>query len=283
MAAYAFARNQLGRSVAVQIGPDQRVGLSERRVDVVLFPANRPAVVLGLFEPRQAVIVALAVNDVGVSVPVYIDHQTGRAALAEVESAVEFPGVGERVLFGRFVPPFADHDVLSAVAVDIPERHAVPAALVTADVASSVIAAEAARENLPGHHGSRRVPAVDDDLRNTVAVEILEEVRLVVIAPVDQKMSLPIDAFRQTVGARVLEPEDLFLVPVAGDDVGPAVTVDVVGVIAVVVGELAGSVQVAQRARRKLRAFVPAGPGNHVEVAVVVDVGHRTALVAVHG
>ena len=99
-------------------------------------------------------------------------------------------------------------------------------------------------------HGVVVVPGVDDQLGDAVAVEVAQVGPLVLAElRVDQDMLFPEVAAGQAFRAGVFVPADFGIEEGAGDDVGPAVAVDVVCVLAVVGEVVRGlDLQLAQRA-----------------------------------
>ncbi len=81
MAAVAFAGDEPGAAVAFEVGEDQGVGLREGLVDGVAGPG---AVVgcAALFEPVEAVAVALAEDEVHFAVVVDVVGDDGEAGVA---------------------------------------------------------------------------------------------------------------------------------------------------------------------------------------------------------
>ena len=90
MSAIAFAGDEFGGAVAVDVGEEEGVGLREGFVDGVAGPG---AVVrgAGLFEPVEAVAVTLAEDEVEFAVVVDVVAEDGEAGVAELPVRVPPP------------------------------------------------------------------------------------------------------------------------------------------------------------------------------------------------
>ena len=248
------------------------------------------------FPQHQAVIVPFTPNHVVDPVVIDVANQDG-AACVQVPIRMPLPRLVEDVPFRAFVPPRADDNVLPAVIVDVAESHPVPVAALTDRVPSKFVHNRVDRdillrqldgflpqlvEQLPDDQRVLLVPTVADPLRRAVAVNVVQEARLVLgESGVDEQMLRPELAELERLGARILVPVDGRRQERPGDDVDPTVAVHVPREVPVGGDVAVPVVELPHGPGRPVRIAKPVPPGDDVQFAVPVDVGDVAPFVGV--
>jgi len=100
------AGDELGLAVVFDVFPDQGVRLGKAVVDEVVTPVGTAIlVVVAAFFPVEAVVVAVAPDDLPVSVAVEVDDKHGATGVREVPVGVLNPRLRRGVGFGRSYQP----------------------------------------------------------------------------------------------------------------------------------------------------------------------------------
>ena len=269
--AVALAVHKFGDAVVVQIHPERAVADRPRVVDEVLFP-RALSVFLRLLQPKNAVVVAHRVNQIGITVAIHVGDDHGNRRLAEFKLGVPDP-LAFPAIDGRFEPAVGADDVAAAVAIDVAE----PAAV--ARGGDGEVVTEPFRFGF--RRGGQQLPprgkiaAARQQVELAIAVDVVEPARLHGAGFGDQ-VFLP---FTET-GARMLDPKEGTAAPVDVDQVGPAVAVDVHLEVRVPVPVRwhAEFFDVADKVLFPPRRFVPEPAAHDVEVAIAIDVHHGARL-----
>ncbi len=268
VAAVALAGNEFRDAVAVEVDQGEGVGLGEGFVDGVAGPmAGRAGA--GLFEPVEAVAVALAVDEVHFAVVVDVVAEDGKAGVAEVPIGVPDPFVV--VGIDLLEPAVGGEDVGFAVAVDVGDADAVTVLLLAAEVVGAgFVVAEVDPED------AGAVVVGEREVGLAVAVDV-EEGAAFGVEAVGDFLGLPHGAGGCGFRAGVAVPPDAVGDPAGGDEVGQAVVVDVDDPLAAVGDELVVNADGAELVLLPGAAvgagiFVPVGAAEEVGKTVVVHV-----------
>ncbi len=248
----------------------------------MLGPGRLTVLGRALLEPPHAVVVGVSGDQVVAAVAVDVYHQPRQARVALAGSLVEGP-LGLVPLARRLlVPPLGGDHVGQLVAIHIPDRNAVPVTLAQFHRLELRLTAVLAEGDSDDGGGQLAVPLVDGQFGGAIAIDVLQHGALAAGLPTDHLAAFPELPGGQAVLARVAEPHDLVGEPRRGQHVGPAVTVEIDPVLAVVGHELlVVDPNLAQRVLLERRALKPGRPGGDVQHAVLVHVEHGDALVEV--
>ena len=287
--AHAAAGDEVRLAVAVEVFPDQAMVLRDLVVDHEVAPVGAPVLIrVALLLPVEAVVVAVAADDVGAAVAGEVDDDHRGAGVRPGPVGVAAPRAGGDVPGGALVPAVAVEDVLAAVAVEVPEADPVAVHERGAGLdhprSEDGLARRALRE--PVRHQRVGVAVgVDHVLGHAVAVEIAQGGPLVLHQlGLDQHVLAPRGGTGEPGRAGVLVPVHLRVHKGARDDVRVAVTVHVVGVLAAV-GDvvLPEGLELAELALGgEGGPLVPVLAGADIGASVAVEVGDGAALVVIH-
>ena len=122
MAAISLSSEELGDAIAVDIDQGKRMRLRKRFVNSVTCPLTM-RFGTSLFEPVQAIAMALAVDEIKLAVVVDVVAEDGEAGVAKVPVGVPIPFVIIRV--GLLKPAVSCEHIGFAVAVDVGDADAV--------------------------------------------------------------------------------------------------------------------------------------------------------------
>jgi hypothetical protein len=293
----ALARDHVQQPVAVDVAEVERVELGEadpvralrgRVVHQAVLDERHGVALAHVLEPREPEVVRReGGDDVAVPVPVDVGDQHLRSALAVAElERVEDPDrIGsatrgsERA--GRLlVPAFLPQDVLLPVAVEVADAEPVREASDVELLRDRMEGPRPARRPAVGHRPPEAPFALEDEHLAPVAEEVGERRRLVVDRRMDDE-ALPGRVVLLRIGERVAVPVRLLPREADLEEVGPAVAVDVGGPEeeAVRVPVRIEGVRLADLVHRlEVGRLVPQRAGDHVLVAVAVEIGEGRAL-----
>ena len=258
------------------------MGLRPRLVDHVRRPLRGPVRRRRpLLPPVEADVVAAAEEDVEAAVAVEVLHHERAARMGQRGLGVELPGAREGIAGGPLVPADLGEHVLAAVAVDVAPGVPVAAAFRAQDEGRQRGLAIRALREPPDLEGLLLAVAGRVQLGHAVTVVVVEREHLHVPARLRQEARLPgqvhlpgLAALGRAV-AGIAVPVDAVFTPAPGDDVGPAVLVDVVHVVAVLVDVVLRRVVGPVGARHEVRPREPVRAGHDVGTAVAVEIARR--------
>lgn len=282
----AFAGDEFGVVVTIEIGEGHGMGLGEAFVDEDFVEGE--GVWFGVWclaPPVKAVIVTLAYEDIGETIGIDIVNEHGDAG-RELPIGVEFPSLFPGFAIGMFVPAGAGQEICASITVEIActETVGIPGFGDASANEGSGVGEGVWFLDFPDEEWVLVVPAIDDELGELIAIEILEEFGFIFAElGIDPIVGWPELTESEGFGARIFKPLDFGLDEGDGEDIESAVAVDVVEEIAVAVGVAVPIVDGAEGAGDEIGGWVPVSAGDHIERAIAIDIADGAPFIGIEG